>query len=160
MEIQVSTHDWLALPMNVRLKLREIFKVPRSSHTLVEGNIVKSDGVTYEDLKAITVEKMTAYLGTDYTGLPDFINLFNATLEKIKEQDKELEPVEKVDPNQMMLEEWAANLQRIQQQASSLGMTEHLITLINKLFPNDNARPQTVPTPATGKRKGRPKKAK
>ncbi len=155
MQIQVSVQDWLAVPMPVRIKLREIFGIPKSQGSLVEGGIVKSDGTTYEDLKAITVEKMQAYLGA---GSPtdDFVILFHATIEKIEEQDKELEPAEKIDPNQIILEEWASRISHMIHQAGNLGLTDALKVLISKLLPYDNARKEP-----DSKKSGRPaKKAK
>lgn len=135
MEIQVSVHDWLELPMPVRIKMKQIFNVPQSKGSLVEGNVVKSDGHTYEDLKAITVEKMLAYLDSKDSGTTDFVTLFNACVDKIKEEDKELEPVEKVSVSQLLIEEWAAHLGRMILQAQNLELTDHLRLLFDKLLP-------------------------
>lgn len=164
MEIQVSVHDWLALPMATRVKLREIFKIPRSSHTLVEGNVVKSDGTTYEDLKQLTVPKMQAYLEVNQS---DFIELFNATIAKVEEHDKELEPKdEPITPTAVVLENWSAHLTRMENEAKSLGLTDHFVVLLNKLISNANfsSVPSAFivqPTAKPAKRKqGRPKKAK
>ncbi len=157
MEIQVSVHDWLALPMLTRVKLREIFSIPKSTGSLVEGNVVKSDGTTFTDLKAITVEKMQAYL--DHTEVDDFVKLFNGCVDKIAEADKELEPLEKVDPTQIILEEWATNIARMQNQAAGLSLKDEFQVLISKFISNEYARPNAVPA---SKPKGRPagKKAK
>ncbi len=143
MEISVNIHDWLSLPMQTRVRMREIFKIPRSSHTLVEGNVVKSDGMTYEDLKAITIEKMREYLNAD-PEQTDFVKLFNACVEKIQELDKELEP-EKVDPTQVILQSWTSQLSQIVGQAKTMDMEPHLRELISKLLPNEqrpNAKPE------------------
>ncbi len=146
MNIQVNIHDWLALPMKTRIKLREIFAIPKSKGALVEGNVVKSDGTTHEDLQAITIEKMQNY--ADMQLETDFVQLFNACVEKITELDKELEPPEKPDPSQALLEEWATSLTRMQTQAESFGLAEHFKTLLIKFLPNEYARPS--------KPKGRP----
>lgn len=136
MDIQVSVHDWLVLPMSVRIKLREFFNIPKSTGTLVEGNIVKSDGTTYQDLQAITVPKMQEYLGESYVNITDFVLLFNAVVEKIQATDIELEPTEKVvDPGQVLMEEWAANLNRMKAQAEGLNLAEQFKTLITNFFP-------------------------
>ncbi|MGH7249349.1 MAG: hypothetical protein ACREGC_00060 [Minisyncoccia bacterium] len=135
MEISVSVHDWLAIAMPTRLKLREIFNIPKSRGSLVEGNVVKSDGTTYEDLKHITIEKMQTYLGVN---TKDFIKLFNSCVEKIEEQDKELEPKEpQPSPNAIVLENWADHLSRMQRESESLGLQEHFQTLLTKFIPND-----------------------
>jgi len=134
MEIQVSTHDWLALPMLTRIKLREIFNIPKSKGSLVEGNVVKSDGTTYEDLKAITLEKMQAFLESDQT---DFVKLFNSCLEKIEELDKELEVEdEPIAPTAIILENWTAHLTRMKTEAESLKMDDHFALLLTKFIPN------------------------
>ncbi len=138
MEIQVSVHDWLNIPMETRLKLREIFKIPKSQGTWVENSIVRSDGTTHQDLQAVTIEKMQAFTESKED---DFVKLFHATVEKIQEDlDKELEPQEKPDPNSVILEEWAAHLSRMQRQSETLGLEEHFKLLISKFLPNDNAR--------------------
>lgn len=160
MEISVSVHEWLKLPMTIRVKMREIFGINKSQGSLVEGNVVKSDGTTYQDLQEITVEKMQRYLADGDILIDnnpsDFVTLFNACVDKIAEADKELEPVEKLDPTQIILEEWAANLNRMKMQAENQGLSDHFKTLINKLFSYDNARPE-APAP---KKPGRPAKAK
>lgn len=140
MEIQVQVHDWLALPMQTRIKLREIFHIPRSKGSLVEGNVVKSDGTTHDDLKAITIEKMMAYI--DLPALEgrepqDFVTLFNGVIEKIVDLDKELELAqEKPDPTMMLLEEWASTLTRMKVQADNLNLSDHFKTLISNFIPN------------------------
>lgn len=134
MEIQVSVHDWLALSMPVRIKMREIFHIPKSKGSLVEGNVVKSDGTTYEDLKTITIPKMQEYLESIESD--NFVELFNKCVEKIEEADKELEPVEKVNVTQLLIEEWAAHLGRMIQQAQNLELTDHLRLLFDKLLPH------------------------
>lgn len=162
MDIQVSVHDWLALPMLIRVEMRKVFNIPRSSHTLVEGNIVKSDGTTYEDLKAITIEKLQVFLNTD-PEQTDFVKLFNGVVAKIAETQLPKEP-EKVDPTQMMLEDWAAQIARISQQAVNLGMVEQFQLLISKHQANDQRtkRAETgtgEPADKKGPQKGRAKAA-
>lgn len=145
--IQVSVHDWLNLPMPVRIKLREIFGIKKSQGSLVEGNVVKSDGSTYQDLQAITVEKMQQYLGSTNN---EFIQLFNDCVDQIKQEILNETPVvEKVDPSQIILEEWASRISHMVLQAGNLGLTDALKTLINKLLPYE---PKKQP--------GRPPKAK
>ncbi len=144
MEIQVNVHDWLALKMQTRIKLREVFAIPKSKGSLVEGNVVKSDGTTHEDLQAVTLAKMQEYLGSE-NGTPggDFAALFNACVDKIEEIDKEMEKIpEPPDPKQVVLEEWAALLARMQNQSQQLAMTEQFNALIIKFSPNEPSRPQ------------------
>ena len=83
----LSKPQWLELPHETRLKLIEIFKIPRSEGGHITysmyGADVESDGHSHEDLKEITIERMQAYLGSTET---DFFDLFNTLLEKIKVQ--------------------------------------------------------------------------
>ncbi len=102
MQIQLFTHQWLALSSDVRLKLQTIFNIKKSGVVTVEGRatgtVVLSDGVSNEDLAAITVEKMQAFLTSTET---DFYTLFDAVVIEASSQvaeDKqtkaEAEPVE------------------------------------------------------------------
>jgi hypothetical protein len=56
--MQLSNRDWLALKPETRQALAKIFRLNRSSFTHVVDNHVESDGYTYQDLSAITVEEM------------------------------------------------------------------------------------------------------
>lgn len=161
MEIQVSVQDWLQIPMKARIRLREVFSIPKSRGSLVEGNVVKSDGTTHEDLKHITVPKMQAYLESEEL---DFVSLFNSCVDKVSELDKELEP-ERIDPNTIILEEWASRLSHMVLQAGNLGLTDALKILINKLLPYEPKKeitgsPAPAPKPAKtpkAKQQGTPK---
>ena len=155
--VQVSVEDWLKLPMITRVKLREIFAIPKSQGALVEGSVVKSDGTTYYDLQAITVGKMQLYL-EDPT-VDDFVQLFNGCVEKIQQIDKELEPA-KVDPKQVILDEWASRLADMVYRAGNLSMTHELKTLINKLLPNDQEKIVPLSTQTDKRKPGRPKATK
>lgn len=158
MEIQVNVHDWLQLPMETRVKIREMFKVPKSEGAWVENGMVRSDGTTYKDLQAITPEKMQAFLGSEET---DFVKLFHATTAKVQEDlDAELEPVEKPDPNQFMLEEWASHLTRMETQAKTLGLTEHFTLLISKFLPNANDNTRQSKTAGQGQKAEQKRPAK
>ncbi len=153
--VQVSVHDWLQLPMEVRMKMREIFGVKKSQGSLVEGNVVKSDGSTYVDLQAITVEKMQKFLDSSLT---DFVDLFNRTVGKIEvELEAEKPVVQKVDPLQVILDEWASRLSTMSMQAKSLNLEEAFKTLISKFLPNEPTAPAEVKQ-ERAKKRGRPSK--
>lgn len=111
MQIQLPTHEWLKLPMEVRVKLREIFNIPKSEGARVVNNTVESDGHTFRDLQALTVEKMQSYL--DSKG-DDFVKLFDEVLAKV---DAELHPATPefavIDHKQLLVDEWAATLSRL-----------------------------------------------
>lgn len=82
----LSVHDWLALPSEVRAGLISIFDIKRTGTGHIDytgqGPIVTSDGHTYEDLKAINIKSMQAYTGSKLT---DFTKLFTKVLEKLNE---------------------------------------------------------------------------
>ena len=54
----LSIRDWLSQKPETRQALAKIFRLNRSSFTHVVDNHVESDGYTYHDLEAITVEEM------------------------------------------------------------------------------------------------------
>ncbi len=132
MNIQVSEHDWLSLPMPIRVKLRQLFSVPRSKGTTMEGGVVKSDGTTYQDLQAITLEKMQQYLGN---GDPNFGLLFDLVIQRLTDEDKELEPPQ-VERNtaEILLEEWIEKLSKMKVQAASANLSPHLQKAIERIF--------------------------
>ncbi len=164
MEIQLSTHEWLKLPMDTRSKLREIFNIPRSQGTVLEDNTVKSDGTTYQDLNAITVEKMSSWLngdGSDHVGVEvggsDFVALFNSVIQRIDDEKEVSIAVEGPDPKQLLVDEWVATLNRMKGQAVERQMQDYLQTTVTRLF---ELKPLTqTHEPNTPKRRGRPKKA-
>jgi hypothetical protein len=104
---QVTIPQWLELPMPVRLRLKDIFNVPRSSGTEVHNQTVVSDGHTHKDLANITVEKMQEFLGvSEIKGEKDlFFGLWNATAGKAYmqwEQDME-ENMDSLEEEKMRL---------------------------------------------------------
>lgn len=58
MNSTLSIRDWLAQKPETRQAIAKIFRLNRSSFTHVVDNHVESDGYTYHDLEAITVEEM------------------------------------------------------------------------------------------------------
>ena len=79
----ISIHTWLSLSDEVRYRIRSIFKIPRSSNTVVNDGKIETDGTTNEDFKHLTVEKMQTYLNETST---DFYKLFDKVIEKVKEE--------------------------------------------------------------------------
>jgi len=79
----ISIHAWVALPNEVRYRIRAIFNMPRSSNTVVNDGVIETDGTTYEDFKTLTIEKMQAYLGNTET---DFHKLFDGVVAKINDE--------------------------------------------------------------------------
>lgn len=82
---RLSVNEWLSLDRDMRKQLRELFSIPQSTYSHVSGGIVLSDGSTYEDLAAITIEKLEEYTGEK----GDFKTLFIKTLEKLNSLDNQ-----------------------------------------------------------------------
>lgn len=93
--IRLWQHDWLKLPSEVRYRLTEIFEIPRSTGTVVEGNRVLTDGYTNEDLGEVTIEKMQVYLQSEET---DFIKLFDAVLASLVPPPVVIAPMALIQP--------------------------------------------------------------
>lgn len=83
MLIQLNQTQWLALSMPVRMRLKEIFNIPRSQGTVVQDNVVLSDGHTHPDLARITIEAMKGFTGSSET---EFFTLFEKVIEKIESE--------------------------------------------------------------------------
>ena len=85
----IQKQNWVQIPYDIRVKLVDIFMIPRSETVIVEGMVVKSDGRTQEDLdKSITIEKMRDYLGmqsSDASVTSD--DLFKEVLKKVQGND-------------------------------------------------------------------------
>lgn len=54
----LAPQQWLQLKKSTRDALVKIFKIPQSTYTHVVNNVVESDGHTFDDLKAISIESM------------------------------------------------------------------------------------------------------
>lgn len=166
MNIQLNTHEWLKLPTEVRNRMAEIFKIPKSQGTFVEDGKVKSDGYTYEDLSAVTSEKMEDYLKSFMDEptpiVATFGELFDLVISKI-ESEKILQQVSPnpsaPDPVVVQLETWSNTLLGMKQHAASQGMEFHLESLIHRLFPQQLIQNANVPTRLPAK-KAVSKKAK
>jgi hypothetical protein len=133
---QLSVQDWLSLSMEVRDKFIQIFNIPRSSGTIVEGNIVKSDGHSQQDLTAINIANLQTYLLEPE--INDFETLFQLALDKITNELKPTEPeYVPLDPATLLVEEWVASLGRMKQRAKEANMEMLLQEAIKQVFNED-----------------------
>lgn len=82
--MQLNTVQWISLPIQIRVRLVEIFDIPRSGNTEVENNQVVTDGYTHKDLAKITEEKMQGFLLDTTEG--DYFKLFHRVLDVLHEQ--------------------------------------------------------------------------
>lgn len=84
---QMTVPQWLQLTMPVRLRMKEIFEIPRSTGTEIHNNVVFSDGHTHKDLANITIEKMQDFVGSSSE---DFYELLNATTKKVMKEHQDM----------------------------------------------------------------------
>ncbi len=88
---QLNTVQWVSLPIDIRMRLVQLFNIPRSSGSLVQDNKVVSDGYTHNDLMHISVEKMQKLLDTDEK---DFFVLFEQVVKTLEQPATALEVIE------------------------------------------------------------------
>ena len=157
MNTQLSTDDWLSLPVEMRAKLRLTFGIPQSKGSIIEyahtGAVVKSDGTTYADLAHLTSEKMKQFLGIEED--KEFSQLVKDTISKITEDSKPPKAPE-VDTTQLIVDEWTSLLTRLKVEADSKQMSHILDAILKRVF---DLKP-TVITQYEKRKPGRPKKAK
>lgn len=142
---QLSVNEWLELPHETRIKLAEIFSIPKSTGIVTTHGVtttVLSDGHTYQDLSAITVEKMMNYLGFEVhnpeetENVVDFPGLFQAVLDKIDEELANIpEAVESgMTHDEELLEFWADQLVTIKNKSHDLGLLPHVEEIVRRVF--------------------------
>lgn len=76
--------DYMALPKEVRAKVRAAFGIKKSGPVEVVQNVVVSDGVTSEDCMAVTSSVLRSYLGVEEG---EFAALWPAAVEKACEPE-------------------------------------------------------------------------
>ena len=81
---QIWQHQFIHLDVPVKERLRKIFNIPKTGIVEVLNETVISDGVTNDDLKVLTEEAMSAYLGD--VPHETFGHLFDLVIEKIKHE--------------------------------------------------------------------------
>lgn len=95
MKPQLSKPQWLNLPIEVRVKLIEVFHLTRSGFTEVVDGRVTSDGYTHEDLAKITLEKLQEILDSDnddyFALLEELIDSISSEGEVEEETEEETE---------------------------------------------------------------------
>jgi len=84
---QLTVPQWLSLPISTRMRLVQLFHIPRSQGSLVQDNKVMSDGYTHNDLMHISVEKMQKLLDSDEK---DFFKLFSDIIADIEAQTEKV----------------------------------------------------------------------
>lgn len=132
---QLSVPDWVSLPQDIRTKLKNQFQIPRSGGSEVQtfstGNRIVSDGHTHQDLKAISLEKLQEFVGSNSQ---DFYGLFQQAIDKLNivvgpnvEQILEQKTADK-------LTHFAYVLSSLKQEAEDLGIADKLKGLVTLAF--------------------------
>jgi hypothetical protein len=130
MQMQIVKPQWLQIPLETRVKLIEIFKIPRTEPTMTSGgtnSVVLSDGHSHKDLESITIEKMQKYLGSQLT---DFFQLFDKVLEKLNEDSKFSVEEESKKVETENIAKWLGIINNIRIQARELGLEDQLNELL------------------------------
>lgn len=73
---------WMQLDKKVRHHLVEIFKIPRTGITEIYNEEIRADGYSIDDLKAISLDKMIAYIGSEQS----FPSAWEMTCKKANEE--------------------------------------------------------------------------
>ena len=94
MKPQLTVPHWLSLSKDIRAKLVQQFRINRSRFTIVENNVVKSDGYTHEDLAVINIENLQQYTNSEET---DFFKLLDHTIALLEGRSFGVLPQEEVD---------------------------------------------------------------
>lgn len=143
MEATLSIQQWLELPIAVRLKLQEVFQIPRSrGSSMISGagqQRMESDGHSYDDLKVITVDKMQLFLGSSST---DYFSLFNQVVAQIQDDAKSSLDVNIQKVEQENIARWLVIIKGMKVQAQNLG----LLSQFNELLTEFNEPIQTKKT--------------
>lgn len=79
---RVYVPQWMSLTKDVREKMAEIFKIPRSGITEIRDETVLTDGRTQDDLLAITQEKLEKFCKQQ----GQFADLFKIAVKKVQFQ--------------------------------------------------------------------------
>lgn len=80
MQEYLTQQQWMLLEIPVKQKLSSVFGVIKSGAAEIRDNYVVTDGYTQEDVKAITLEKMNAYIGSEEA---TFLRAWEITLSKV-----------------------------------------------------------------------------
>lgn len=81
-KVILNIHHWVSLPSEVRSRIRNLFRIPCSSSTVVSDNKLETDGTTPKDFEELTLEKMQKFTKDNSV---DFYKLFDLTVSKVKE---------------------------------------------------------------------------
>ena len=116
MQPQLSVQQWLTIPQGIRYAIARELKLKKSTGRVVDDNVVKSDGHTWEDLQALNVESIQAYLGSSTSNLYELMDELVAKLSP--------KPIEeaKVDLTAQHLARLKLNAEELHRQATTLGL--------------------------------------
>jgi len=78
---QLTQFEWLQLPKEVQFLFKKWFSIPRTGGAIVVNDKVISDGHTNEDLSAVSLGSLQAFLHTDDD---HWDNLLKETINKME----------------------------------------------------------------------------
>ena len=153
----LSVSQWLELPMNIRLRMRDIFAIPRSEGSSVRDGQVTSDGHTYRDLFAVSLEKMQAFLSD---GDKNYYSLFQKIINRLSSEEKLSIDEFAEHAKTENIAKWTLVLKAIQKEAREYGLLELFNNLIKEIFFDEekNAQPIQKTSNEGTKKRGRPAK--
>lgn len=141
-EQRLSIYEWLKIPIDTRHQMVNIFKIPRSGGALVEDNVVKTDGYTFDDLRVITVDALQKFLENNSIG--DFNLLVTEAVNRIKTAIQE----ERLKINEIeyyeRLDKWINIVKEIRLQSKELGLQDKFDERIRDIFNVEEIKQKNV----------------
>lgn len=104
---KIYSHYWIEQPKDIREHLMKVFGISRSGISEIRDQTLISDGVTNEDLRMITSEKMAEYVGS----VEAFSRLWELTIAKARyELNPPIEIPQSVEEELVLIPEVAESL--------------------------------------------------
>ncbi len=159
----LSKTQWLSLPSLVRVKIVNLFQVPRSegAHVQIggpENTFGTSDGHSTKDLETITIEKLQDHLHSTET---DFFQLFDALVRSIKGEIvySDTGKTEK----EIAIEKWITQIRNFKSESVLKDIEKEFYAVIGAFVKVHNIQEEkheeTTEVLDAPRRPGRPKKA-
>jgi hypothetical protein len=124
MKTNLLPQEWLCLSPRERMRMIEIFSIPKSEGVVMQDNTILSDGHTVKDLRAISIETMQKYLGSQET---EFYRLLEAVKNKIAEEFVEIEKKEILDTRNLSITRLQNSVVELHKEAIRLGVYDDIL---------------------------------
>ena len=123
MKTNLLPQEWLCLSPRERMRMIEIFSIPKSEGCVMQDNTLLSDGHTVKDLRAISIETMQKYLGSQET---EFYKLLEGIKTKIAQELVEIEQKEIMDTRNLSITRIQNSVLELQKEAIRLGIHQEI----------------------------------